>query len=49
MRIQMDAPIIPYEGMGGIQLYSTEEQVKPLLEGHTVKIKKFDGFIRYQH
>ncbi len=48
MSIDNNAPIIPFEGIGGIQLYSTEEQVKPFLDGHNVKKERYSGRIRYQ-
>lgn len=30
--IDVEAPIIPWEGMGGIKLYSTIKELRPLLE-----------------
>ena len=48
MSIDINAPIVPFEGMGGIKLCSTEGQIKPLLKGHTIKIEKYSGRIRYQ-
>ena len=30
MKIDINAPIIPFEGLGGIKLYSTKEELKDI-------------------
>lgn len=48
MQLDVYAPIIPFEGLGGIKLYSTREELKELLEqkGTASKII-FDEWIQY--
>ena len=49
MKLDINAPIIPFEGLGGISLYSTREELKELLNSKTsVKHTIFDGTIEYQ-
>ena len=48
MSIDINAPIVPFEGMGGVKLYSSEEQIQPMLDGYQVKIDRYSGRIRYQ-
>lgn len=35
--IDINEPIIPYQGIGGIKLYSTIKELKPILENRKVK------------
>ena len=32
IKLDLDAPIVPFQGLGGIKLYSTREDLKELLE-----------------
>ena len=49
MGIDIYAPIIPYEGLGGIKLYSTREELKDILEmdGVTKDKEPWGGAIQY--
>lgn len=47
--IDINAPIIPYEGMGGIKLYSTIKDLKETLTGDNVKATVLNNlWIRYE-
>ena len=47
--IDINAPIIPYEGMGGIKLYSTIKDLKETLIGDNVKATVLNNlWIRYE-
>ena len=49
MEIDINAPIIPFEGLGGIKLYSTREELRELLESEeTISYPIFDGTIEYK-
>ncbi|WP_088839311.1 hypothetical protein [Listeria sp. ILCC792] len=39
--IDVNAPIIPYESMGGVKLYSTIKDVKEIITGKNVETKVF--------
>ena len=42
------APIIPYEGLGGLRLYSTIEELLPVLNGLEITVdKSYYNWIRY--
>lgn len=46
--INITAPIIPFKGMGGINLYSTTEELQPILSGENAKkIILNEEWIRY--
>ena len=46
--IDINAPIIPFEGLGGIKLYSAKETLKEILSTSKVSSKKlFEDTIRY--
>lgn len=45
------APIIPYDGLGGIKLYSTLEELEPLLKSYNAKTLSYlpyKDWIRYE-
>lgn len=47
--IDINAPIIPYEGMGGIKLYSTIKDLKEILSSDNVKATVLNNlWIRYE-
>ncbi|WOO38217.1 hypothetical protein R2R35_06865 [Anaerocolumna sp. AGMB13020] len=47
--INLDAPIIPWIGMGGIKLYSHISELKSLLESEKVEYFLYDKFlVRYE-
>ncbi|SHJ81824.1 hypothetical protein SAMN02745248_01022 [Hathewaya proteolytica DSM 3090] len=47
--IDINEPIIPYQGIGGIKLYSTIRELKPLLEDRKVKAQILNNlWIRYE-
>lgn len=47
--IDVYAPIIPFKGLGGIKLYSTLDEIKPLLEGEEVLVENQHGeWTRYE-
>lgn len=47
--IDINAPIIPYEGMGGIKLYSTIKDLKEILSSDSVKATVINNlWIRYE-
>lgn len=47
--IDINQPIIPYQGIGGINLYSTIKELKPLLEDRKVKAQILNNlWIRYE-
>ena len=39
MEIDINAPILPYEGLGGLKLYSTKNQLKTILEDDNIILK----------
>lgn len=39
--IDINAPIIPYESMGGIKLYSTIKDLREVITGENVEVKVF--------
>ena len=47
MEIDINAPIIPYRGLGGINLYSTREELNELLVADGVKVHVYDNWIEY--
>ena len=47
MEIDINAPIIPFEGLGGIKLYSTIEELKGILLLDNVTFQIFDNWIEY--
>lgn len=47
MEVDINAPIIPYEGLGGIKLYSTREELKDILQSKGVKKHVYDDWIEY--
>lgn len=49
MKLDITAPIIPFEGLGGIKLYSTREELKDILslDGVESEIKR-SGWIEYR-
>lgn len=47
--IDIYAPIVPYEGLGGLKLYSTLEEVAPLLRNEEIRIERMDDdWTRYE-
>ncbi len=50
LQIDLDAPIEPFVGMGGIRLYSTREALRALLESPNLTVKRTFNveFIRYE-
>lgn len=48
MLLDISAPIVPFEGLGGIKLYSTRDELKELLEKEDTKLKVIhNDWIRY--
>lgn len=45
--IDVNAPIVPYEGMGGIKLYSTKEELQYIFSNNTVNIDTFEEWEIY--
>lgn len=39
------APIIPYEGLGGIKLYSTLDELRPLLDACHAKLDRYSHLL----
>ena len=49
MKIDINAPIIPFKGLGGIELYSTKEELKDILSLPNVTSRNyFEDTIRYE-
>lgn len=46
MEVDINAPIIPYEGLGGIKLYSTREELKDILVSECIEYNKKYGSIQ---
>lgn len=47
--IDINEPIIPYQGIGGVKLYSTIKELKPVLENRKVKAQILNNlWIRYE-
>lgn len=48
MLLDISAPIVPFEGFGGIKLYSTRTELRELLEGDAVEAEVINNnWIRY--
>ena len=48
MLLDISAPIVPFEGLGGIKLYSTRDELKELLEKEDTKSEVIhNDWIRY--
>lgn len=48
MLLDISAPIVPFEGFGGIKLYSTRNELRELLEGEGVETEIINNaWIRY--
>lgn len=47
MKLDINAPIIPFEGLGGIKLYSTREELKEILNMADTKSQVYDNWIEY--
>lgn len=48
MLVDISAPIVPFEGLGGIKLYSTRDELKELLEKEDTKSEVIhNDWIRY--
>ncbi len=48
MLLDISAPIVPFEGLGGIKLYSTRDELKELLEKEDTKLEVIhNDWIRY--
>ena len=48
MLLDISAPIVPFEGFGGIKLYSTRTELRELLEGEAVEAEIINNdWIRY--
>lgn len=48
MLLDISAPIVPFEGIGGIKLYSTRTELRELLEGEAVEAEIINNdWIRY--
>ena len=48
MSIDINAPIVPFEGMGGIKLYAKLEDLNDILSQEGVIMKKMHPWIRFQ-
>ena len=47
--IELDAPIVPWEGIGNIKLYSTIDELKKIVEDKdTRRFKYYENLVRYE-